>query len=230
MQQRKDIGLKVLDLRKSFISPAGDRIDVLRGVSFIATCGESVAILGASGAGKSTLLHLLAGIEEPDHGSIETGDFTIHDASASALARFRNRRLGLIFQFHHLLKDLSAVDNVSLPLMINRTSAREAKSTARLMLETTGLGSRINHLVGDLSGGEQQRVAVCRALVARPAMVLADEPTGNLDEATGSDIAALLLSYARKNPAIVVVATHNQGLASLCDRRLMLSDGKLGEI
>jgi lipoprotein-releasing system ATP-binding protein len=225
-----DFGLHVHDLRKSFSSPSGERIEVLRGVSLSAVPGESVAIVGSSGAGKSTLLHLLAGLEEPDHGSVMVGEFAIHNASASALAYFRNRRLGLIFQFHHLLKDFTAEENVSLPLRINRKGPRESIAAAKVILESVGLKSRGSHLIGDLSGGEQQRVAVCRALVNKPAIVLADEPTGNLDSATGDTIAASLIDYARENPAIVIVATHNQGLASACDRRLMLRDGRLYEI
>jgi lipoprotein-releasing system ATP-binding protein len=225
-----DIGLKVTDLRKSFVSPSAERIEVLRGVSFSAVPGEVVAIIGSSGAGKSTLLHLLAGLEEADHGSIVVGEFAIHKASASALANFRNRRLGLIFQFHHLLKDFTAEENVSLPLRINRKGAREAAAAAKVMLKAVGLNRRGSHLIGHLSGGEQQRVAVCRALVNKPAIVLADEPTGNLDAATGEAIAASLIAYAKETPAIVIVATHNQSLASVCDRSLILRDGRLYEI
>jgi lipoprotein-releasing system ATP-binding protein len=224
-----DLGLKVSDLRKSFPAPSGERIEVLRGVSFFAQPGDAIAIMGSSGAGKSTLLHVLAGLEEPDHGSIVAGEFALSNASHSALAHFRNRRLGLIFQFHHLLRDLTAVENVSLPLMINRKSPGKASAAAVVMLKGVGLGSRASHLIGHLSGGEQQRVAVCRALVTRPTMVLADEPTGNLDSATGDAIAASLVSYAKETPAIVIVATHNQTVASLCDRSLMLRDGRLYE-
>ena len=225
-----DFGLTVTDLRKSFRSPSGERIEVLRGVSLSAAPGEAVAIIGSSGAGKSTLLHLLAGLEEPDHGSVIAGEFEIHGASPSALAHFRNRRLSLIFQFHHLLKDLTAEENVNLPLRISRRGQRESIAAARLILETVGLKGRGSYLIGDLSGGEQQRVAVCRALVTRPAIVLADEPTGNLDAATGDAVAASLIAYAKDTPAIVVVATHNQALASLCDRSLVLRDGRLHEI
>jgi len=225
-----EFGLQVHDLRKSFSSPSGERIEVLRGVSLSAVPGETVAIIGSSGAGKSTLLHLLAGLEEPDHVSAMAGEFAIHNASAAALAHFRNRRLGLIFQFHHLLKDFTAEENVSLPLRINRKGPRESIVAAKVILESVGLASRGSHLIGDLSGGEQQRVAVCRALVNRPAIVLADEPTGNLDSATGDAIAASLIDYAKETPAIVIVATHNQALASACDRALMLRDGRLYEI
>lgn len=224
-----DIGLNVSDLRKSFVSPAGETIEVLRGVSFSAVRGESIAIVGASGAGKSTLLHLLAGLEEADHGTIELGDFLLHKAPASDLARFRNRRMGLVFQFHHLLKDLTAAENVSLPLMINRQRVGAARSAAEVMLKAVGLEHRSSHLIGNLSGGEQQRVAVCRALVTRPVIVLADEPTGNLDAFASEAIAATLITYAKTTPAIVLVATHNESLASLCDRRLLLKDQRLYE-
>ena len=222
-------GLKVSDLRKAFISPAGETIEVLRSVTLHANAGEAVAIRGASGAGKSTLLHLMAGLEEPDHGSIEADEFLLHKASAAELAHFRNQRMGLVFQFHHLLKDLTALENVSLPLRINRQSLTAAQASAAFALEAVGLNERSTHLIGSLSGGEQQRVAVCRALVNRPSIVLADEPTGNLDSAASESIAALLVSYARNTPAIVIVATHSEDLAILCDRRLTLKEGRLYE-
>jgi len=223
-----DFGLRVTDLRKSFLSPTGERIEVLRGVSFSAAPGEVVAIMGASGAGKSTLLHLLGGLEAADHGSIVAGQFAIDRATPSALARFRNKQVGFVFQFHNLLPDLTAAENVSLPLRITRTSCREAMRHALQMLEEVGLDSRVSaSVVGHLSGGEQQRVAVCRALVTRPALVLADEPTGNLDTGIGNEIARSLVSYARDNRALVIIATHNHALAELCDRTLVLRDGRL---
>ena len=222
-------GLTVTDLRKSFSSPSGERIDVLRGASFSAGSGETIAIMGSSGAGKSTLLHLMGGLEAADHGTIVAGDFSIDSARPSALAHFRNNRVGFVFQFHHLLPDLTAAENVSLPLMINRISRREALRRAIRALEDVGLGDRISHPAGHLSGGEQQRVAVCRALVSRPALVLADEPTGNLDTAIGDEIARSLVSYSRQNGALVIIATHNRALAELCDRLLMLKDGRLSQ-
>jgi len=225
-----DFGLRVTDLRKSFSSPGGERIEVLRGVSFSATAGECVAIMGSSGAGKSTLLHLLGGFEAADHGTIVAGDFPIDVAKRSALARFRNNRVGFIFQFHHLLPDLTAAENVGLPLMIARTHRSEAIRRASQALEAIGLGSRVSHLVGHLSGGEQQRVAVCRALITRPQLVLADEPTGNLDTAIGDDIARSLIAYAHDNRAVVMVATHNRGLAEICQRILSLRDGRLFDV
>jgi len=219
--------LAVTDLRKSFSAPTGERIEVLRGASFSAGPGETIAIMGSSGAGKSTLLHLLGGLEAPDHGSIVAGEFSIDSAPPSELANFRNSRVGFVFQFHHLLPDLTAAENVSLPLMINRTSRREALRRATRALEDVGLGDRISHLAGHLSGGEQQRVAVCRALISRPSLVLADEPTGNLDTAIGDEIAHSLVSYGRDNRALLIIATHNSVLAGLCDRILILKDGRL---
>ena len=224
-----DFGLSVTDLRKSFSSPAGERLEVLRGVSFNAGAGEALAIIGASGAGKSTLLHLLAGLEEPDHGRIVMGALEVDRASPATLARFRRNHIGLVFQFHHLLSDLTAAENVALPLMIARMGRREALIQARQSLENLELGSRIAHPVGHLSGGEQQRVAVCRALITQPSMVLADEPTGNLDASFAEEIGETLIAYAHGRGAIVLLATHNERLAQLCDRILVLRDGRLYE-
>jgi lipoprotein-releasing system ATP-binding protein len=223
-----DFGLSVTDLRKSFPSSTGEKVEVLRGASFSANAGEAIAIIGASGAGKSTLLHLLGGLEAADHGSIVAGEFAIDRAGPAALARFRNQHVGLVFQFHHLLPDLTAAENVSLPLRINRVSTREAMRRAAGLLAEVGLDSRTSaSLVGHLSGGEQQRVAVCRALVSRPGLVLADEPTGNLDTTIGDEIARSLVSYAKENHAIVIIATHNRALAEICDRTLVLKAGRL---
>ena len=222
-----DLGLSVTDLRKSFSSPSGERIEVLRGVSFSAASGEALAIVGSSGAGKSTLLHLLGGLEAADHGTIVAAKFSIDDARPSALSHFRNRRIGFIFQFHHLLPDLTAAENISLPLMIGRTGRPAALRRALDMLEKVGLGDRSSHLVGNLSGGEQQRVAVCRALVTQPSLVLADEPTGNLDRSMGDEIAHSVISYAKEAQAVVVIATHSRRVANLCDRVLVLRDGRL---
>ena len=222
-----DFGLNVRDLRKSYESPNGDRIEVLRSISFSVLPGESLAIMGPSGTGKSTLLNLLGGLDNRDHGSISVGPFDLTAASFSSLTRFRNQQLGFIFQFHHLMLDLTAAENVSLPLMIRRTSRSEALSRAREMLESAGLRDRGDHLVSHLSGGEQQRVAVCRALVTSPSLVLADEPTGNLDAANSDIVARSLTGYAQKNGSVVVIATHNQKLAGLCERTLQLRDGRL---
>jgi len=224
-----DFGLSVTDLRKSFSSPAGERIDVLRGVSFSASTGHAVAIMGASGAGKSTLLHLLGGLEAPDHGHIALGPFAIDSLRPADLASFRNKHVGFIFQFHYLLPDLSAAENVAMPLIIARRRRDEAMAQAVRSLDNVALGARIAHPVGHLSGGEQQRVAVCRALIAQPSLVLADEPTGNLDASFVQDIGKTLVSYALSRRAIVIVATHNEGLAHLCDRILVLNEGKVSQ-
>jgi lipoprotein-releasing system ATP-binding protein len=223
------VGLSVIDLRKSFSSPARDRLEVLRGVSFEAHRGEVVAIVGASGAGKSTLLHLVGGLEEPDHGRIVVGSLEIDRATAGSLARFRRTHIGLVFQFHHLLSDLSAAENVALPLMMARTGRREAMDQAIQFLGKLDLGSRAGHPVGHLSGGEQQRVAVCRALITQPDLVLADEPTGNLDASFAEEIGETLVDYAHSRGAIVLLATHNERLAQLCDRILVLRDGRVHE-
>src|SRR5215204_5523944 len=169
--------ISVFDLRKSFIAPDGQRIDVLRGVTFTANAGESIAITGASGSGKSTLLHLLGGLETADHGTIN------FDGTNG-----RRRQIGFVFQFHYLLPDLSAVENVALPLLIARWKRNRAFERALNLLEETGLADRVAHPISHLSGGEQQRVAVARALVAEPQLLLADEPTGNLDEGISEQI------------------------------------------
>jgi len=224
-----DVGLSISGLCKSFKSPDGKRIEVLRDVSFTVAPGETLAITGASGAGKSTLLHLLGGLESADAGSIALGEFDITKGSPPALARFRNQAIGFIFQFHHLLPDLTAIENVAIPLMISRTSKHDSMARALRMLESLGLRDRVHHAVRNLSGGEQQRTAVARALVKEPRLVVADEPTGNLDSAMADEITSFLAAYARSHQAIVVVATHNQTLAGRCDRALTLSDGRLSK-
>jgi lipoprotein-releasing system ATP-binding protein len=200
---------------------------VLRGVSFEAAAGEMLAVMGASGAGKSTLLHLLGGLEEADAGSIKLGDVEITGASRASLSRLRNEQIGFVFQFHHLLPDLTAMENVLLPLLINRAKRQESKARAVAMLLSFGLGERVDHKVGVLSGGEQQRVALARALIREPRLVLADEPTGNLDAANGEEITARLASFCKEHGATIIIATHNERIANFCDRTLVLQEGKL---
>jgi lipoprotein-releasing system ATP-binding protein len=216
-------------LHKSFLAPAGRRLEVLRGVSFELAEGEALAVVGASGAGKSTLLHVIGGLEAAESGEVHVGDFNVVRARGAKLASFRAREIGFIFQFHHLLPDLTAVENVAMPLYINRKSRRESLQRALVALERIGLAERATHAVGQLSGGEQQRVAVARALISEPHLVLADEPTGNLDAETGNEIGAMLLDFCRERKASIVIATHNEKLASRCDRRLFLTEGKLKE-
>jgi lipoprotein-releasing system ATP-binding protein len=171
-----------------------------------------VAIRGASGTGKSTLLHLLGGLETPDHGS---------------LTAFRREQIGFVFQFHYLMPDLSAIENVALPLLIARKKRDRVFARAAELLKDSGLADRLDHPISHLSGGEQQRVAVARALITEPQLVLADEPTGNLDAAIGDEIGHALVSYAKTRPAIVVIATHSASLAQLCDYSLVLEGGRL---
>jgi lipoprotein-releasing system ATP-binding protein len=203
--------LEVVDLRKSFAAPNGKRIEVLRGLTFTINAGECVAITGPSGSGKSTLLHLLGGLETVDHGSLTT---------------FRREEIGFVFQFHYLLPDLTALENVALPLLIRRRNG-VAFQAARDLLQTSGLADRLDHPVSHLSGGEQQRVAVSRALITQPTLVLADEPTGNLDPSVGEEIGRTLVDYSRSHSAIVIIATHSPSLSQLCDRVLVLEDGRL---
>jgi lipoprotein-releasing system ATP-binding protein len=221
--------LEVADLRKSFREPSGGVLEVLRGVSLSLRAGEAAAVVGASGAGKTTLLHVVGGLEAADAGGVRLGRFDVTRATHSELVRWRGGAVGFVFQSHHLLADLSAEENVALPLFVARVGRREALRHARALLEKVGLGSRLGHAAGELSGGEQQRVAVARALVARPRLVLADEPTGNLDPRTGEEVGALLLSLCREARACALLATHNDSLASLCDRRLVLRGGELEE-
>jgi len=205
--------ISVVDLRKSFIAPNGERIEVLRGVTFAANVGESIAITGASGSGKSTLLHLLGGLESPDHGAISLDG--------------HRKEIGFVFQFHYLLPDLSAVENVALPLLIARWKKRRAFERAMELLGHTGLADRAEHPIAHLSGGEQQRVAVARALITEPKLLLADEPTGNLDEAISEQIGRTLVDYAHQYSAITIIATHSASLAGLCNRILVLESGRI---
>ena len=208
--------MNVVDLRKSFLAPNGERIEVLRGVDFAASPGESVAITGPSGSGKSTLLHLLGGLETPDHGTIALDG-----------ADDQRQQIGFVFQFHYLLPDLSAIENVALPLLIARWNRKGAFERALELLRETGLDDRADHPISHLSGGEQQRVAVARALITQPKLLLADEPTGNLDATVGEQIGRSIVDYAREHSAITIIATHSTSLARLCDRSLVLEGGKV---
>ena len=222
-------GLRVVDLRKAFQSPAGRRIEVLRGLSLSVEPGESVAIMGASGSGKSTLLHLLGGLDDADHGSITVGGREILALKPTAAARLRQSQISFVFQFHYLLSDLTAAENVAMPLLIQRVRRGEALDRAQTLLRDVGLSDRSEHPVTHLSGGEQQRVAVARALVTEPQLILADEPTGNLDASISDEIARTLTNYTATHSHMAVIATHNPDLACRCDRVLNLVDGRLHE-
>jgi lipoprotein-releasing system ATP-binding protein len=213
-------------LHKSY-PVAGQRLHVIRDLEIEVGRGEMVAIVGASGVGKSTLLHVLGGLDRPDAGDVHLGDVDLAHITDDALVAFRNQQVGFVFQFHHLLPEFTAVENVEMPLRIARMAAGEARPRAEALLARVGLAERLGHRPGMLSGGEQQRVAVARALVQHPALLLADEPTGDLDEHTADSLHALLREMHRERGLTSVIATHNPLLAAACDRVLRLEDGRL---
>jgi lipoprotein-releasing system ATP-binding protein len=225
---RKDdsVLLRAVNLTKIYSGRAEDVV-VFRDLNLEVVRGEMVAITGESGAGKSTLLHLLGGLDRPTSGSVKVGEFDIAKNAELDLACFRNRRIGFVFQFHHLLPEFSAAENVMMPLLIGGAARREAARRADVLLSRVGLAGRADHRPGELSGGEQQRVALARALVASPALLLADEPTGNLDQRTGDEVHALIRQLQKEEQLTAVVVTHNEKLASLCDRALRLESGTL---
>ena len=202
-------------------------LHVLRDLDLAVERGEMVAVVGASGVGKSTLLHLLGGLDRMDSGSIRIGEVDISALSEASLVPFRNKQIGFVFQFHHLLPEFSALENAEMPMRIARLALSAARPRARELLERVGLGERLTHRPGMLSGGEQQRVAVARALVMRPLVLLADEPTGDLDERTADALHALLRDMHREYGLTSIIATHNTRLAAACDRILRLEGGRL---
>jgi lipoprotein-releasing system ATP-binding protein len=202
-------------------------IHVLRDLNLAVERGEMLAVVGASGVGKSTLLHLMGGLDRADSGSIRVADADITAMSDAALVEFRNRNVGFVFQFHHLLPEFDASENIEMPMRIARMPVREARERARALLTRVGLGERLTHRPSMLSGGEQQRVAVARALVMKPALLLADEPTGDLDENTADALHALLKEMHAEHGLTSIIATHNPRLAAACDRVLRLEQGQL---
>jgi lipoprotein-releasing system ATP-binding protein len=213
-------------LHKSYVV-ANNRLHVIRELELDVAEGEMVAIMGASGAGKSTLLHLLGGLDRPDAGSVRVGDVALAEIGDAALVAFRNRHVGFVFQFHHLLPEFSAIENAEMPLRIARVSTADARPRAQTLLTRVGLGERLDHRPGMLSGGEQQRVAVARALVMQPSLLLADEPTGDLDEQTADALHKLLREMHAEFGLTAIIATHNPRLAQQCDRVLRLEGGAL---
>ena len=218
--------IEVTGLVKSYLAASG-RLEVLHALDLQVERGEMVAIVGASGVGKSTLLHVLGGLDEFDAGAVRIGDAAIDRMDDEARVAFRNRNVGFVFQFHHLLPEFTALENVEMPLRIGNRPAAERQSRAEALLARVGLAGRATHRPGALSGGEQQRVAVARALVGQPSLLLADEPTGNLDEATAGDLHQLLRDMHTEHGLTSVIVTHNPVLAKSCDRILRLEHGQL---
>ena len=211
------------DLCQSF-RMGSRRIEVLRGISIEVGPGEIILICGASGAGKTTLLYTLAGLERPESGTVEFEGRNLYNGSSASQARFRNKKMGFVFQGYFLLPELTALENVSLPGMIGRAPAKKA---AEESLDAVGLADRMQHLPAELSGGEQQRVAIARALTNDPDIIFADEPTGNLDSETGGAIVDLLLNLARERKKSLLIVTHDTGLATRGDRELHIKDGRI---
>ncbi|MBI3423943.1 MAG: ABC transporter ATP-binding protein [Acidobacteria bacterium] len=225
----KPILLRAANLTKTYQGRV-EEVVVFRDLQLEIRQGELIAITGESGAGKSTLLHLLGGLDQPTAGRVILGEFDTAKNAEVDLARFRNRAIGFVFQFHHLLPEFSALENVMMPLLISGAARREAAARAAVLLQRVGLAHRSEHRPGELSGGEQQRVAVARALVNAPQLLLADEPTGNLDERTGAELYALLRRLQQEDGLTAILVTHNMHLAAQCDRVLRLENGRLEEV
>ncbi len=222
--------VQVNQLQKSFASSGGARIDILDGIEFHLKVGETLAIVGASGIGKSTLLHILGTLDRPDSGSILFQGMDVFALNGDRLAGFRNRSIGFVFQFHHLLPEFTTLENVMMPALIGGLAPTDARQRAQDLLARVDLSQRLGHRVTQLSGGEQQRVALARALVLKPHLLLADEPTGNLDKHNGDKIHQLLMTLNRELGMTLVVVTHNPELADLMDRRVTISEGRLVEL
>lgn len=208
------------DIEKSF-----GQLKVLKGIDFTAGQSEVVSIMGASGAGKSTLLQILGTLMRPDKGTLMIGGTNVLSLSRDRISEFRNRHIGFVFQFHHLLPEFTSVENVMIPALIGGKQEKEAKAKAEILLDDLGLSQRLNHKPAELSGGEQQRVAIARALVNNPAVLFADEPSGNLDSATKEDLHKLFFRLRDKYGQTIIIVTHDPELARMCDRTLFMKDG-----
>ena len=203
------------------------KVEVLRNIDFQVASGEGIGIIGASGSGKSTLLHILGGLDKPTSGEVKIQGQGLNSLSQVAIGQLRNRHLGFVYQFHHLLPEFSALENVMMPLLVARKSRAEAQAAAAEILETVGLGSRMTHRPGELSGGERQRAAIARALVTKPDCLLADEPTGNLDRKNATHALEMMLELKRELGTALIVVTHDEQLAKRFDRVLTMDDGSL---
>ena len=218
--------LKAVDIKKNYID--GERVlEVLCGVNLELNKGDCIAIMGASGAGKSTLLHILGGLDSPTDGAVIADETNLKNISENQLAEYRNKKIGFVFQFHHLLPEFSALENVFLPSLISGNKKGQLIERAKLLLQQVGLGDRLNHLPSQLSGGEQQRVAIARALMNNPDIILADEPTGNLDEKTSDAVMNDLINIIRTNQKSLIIVTHEHKIAEMMDKIYLLKDGIL---
>ncbi|GAB2692723.1 ABC transporter ATP-binding protein [Mucilaginibacter koreensis] len=216
--------LKALNIKKSYGS-----LQILKGVNLEVEQGEIVSIVGASGAGKSSLLNILGTLDKPDSGQLFYDDTELSSLSAKQLSQFRNRKVGFVFQFHHLLAEFNAIENVCIPAFIAGTSKAEAEKRAEFLLRRLGLGERMQHKPSELSGGEQQRVSVARALINRPALLLADEPSGNLDSANARELHELFVELRNEFKHTFIIVTHNEDLANLSDRKILMKDGMIAQ-
>jgi lipoprotein-releasing system ATP-binding protein len=214
--------IKATNIHKSY-----GKLEVLKGVDIVIQKGEIVSIVGASGAGKSTLLHILGTLDKADKGRVEIGQSIISELSEKKMAQFRNTHIGFVFQFHHLLPEFNAIENICIPAFISGKAKNEAEAEALKLLDMMGLGARAHHKPSELSGGEQQRVAVARALINNPAVVMADEPSGNLDSASAKELHELFFSLREKLQQTFVIVTHNEQLANMADRKLVMKDGMI---
>ena len=221
--------LEVKDLDKCYVS-SGHRVDVLKGLNLSIFRTDALAVVGASGVGKSTLLHILGALDRPSRGEVLFEGQDIFQLGPQETARFRNRKVGFVFQFHHLLPEFNALENVMMPLLIARETREEAQARAERILGQVGLKERTSHRIGELSGGEQQRVAIARALVQDPELVLADEPTGNLDRRTGEQILDLFMELNKNGGVTFVMVTHNLELAKYFNRKIEIRDGQAREL
>lgn len=229
MNDSKRLVLEVKKLDKGF-RQGPRRIEVLQGIEMQLVAGDSVAIVGASGAGKSTLLHILGGLDNPDSGEVLINGQSIWSLSENERGKLRNKHMGFVYQFHHLLSEFTALENVAMPLLIRKVKTEEAANSARTILTKVGLEHRLDHKPGEMSGGERQRAAVARALVGSPALILGDEPTGNLDEKTAESVYAQMLELNQELGTSLVLVTHDHRMARRMDRCLEISKGSLTEL